>query len=413
MKKFSISVIFSIGVLALSGCSFALPFGEEKESPLTKQGSIWKSIDGGASFDPKINLDVPLVESSSEKGTDKKAIKPPTITEADILTITFHPNDSNTVYVGTVEDGIFKTTNGGESWKSIKFPPQKIDSFILDRNDPDKRMLAAGVLYEVGKIFRTEDGGENWKEAYSEPGSGTLVTSLSQHGADTNVIFAGTSGGTVIKSTDSGQTWKNIGQKIDGPVTELPFDATLKFSVYALSFNRSMRYSEDGGAKWIDWEAEKKAELQALVKKEQKLRSEKRLDEAERLKKTIAALRQKNTEEKTPSGIVSLVTSQFISGTLYAGTQRGQLYKSLDYGKYWKQINIIESASAFPIRMAAISYANKNELAFIAGEAFYKSLNGGESWAVTQLDVDRPVSVIVYDPQNSNVIYLGLSKVHK
>lgn len=402
-----------MGVLVLSGCSLTLPFGSKKQSPQVKQGSIWKSVDGGASFEPKITLELPPIEDSGESDKKKEPVKPPQITATDVLAITFHPNDSNIIYIGTVNDGILKTINGGETWKQIKFPPQKIDSFTLDRNDPDKRMFASGVLYGTGKIFRTDDGGANWKEAYSEPGAGTLVTSMSQHSRDTNVIFAGTSGGTVIKSTDGGETWKNIGEKIDGPVTELPFDATLKFSVYALSYNRNIRYSEDGGKKWIDWEEVKKKEVEDLARKERELRAEKRVAEADRLKKTIEALRKRNVEEKTPNNIISLMASQFISGTVYAGIQRGELYKSIDYGKYWKKINIIESASAFPIRMVAISHANKNELSFIAGKAFYKSLNGGESWAVVQLNVDRLVSVISYDPKDSNIIYLGISKGDK
>lgn len=407
-----ISIILCAAVL-FSGCSLSLPFGGGKKTPQTKPGSIWKSADGGSVFEPKIILELPPSENNSENEKNKKAATPPMITAADILAITFHPLDSNIVYIGTVDDGIFKTTNGGESWKNIKFPPQKINSFILDRIDPDRKMLAAGILYGVGKIFRTDDRGENWKEVYSEPGTGTAITSLFQHKTDTNVIFAGTSGGTVIKSTDGGNTWKNVGQKIDGSVTDLSFDAALKFSVYSLSYGRKMFYSKDGGSNWIDWEDEKRKELDDLAKKEQKLRSDDKQKEADHLKKTIESVRQRNLDEKMPDGIVSLVASPFVSGAVYAGTQRGQLYKSVDYGKYWKKINIIESASAFPIRMIDLSYANKNEISFIAGKAFYKSQNGGYSWAVTQLNVDRSVSVIAYDPKDSNVIYLGLSKANK
>jgi len=411
-KKIFILVILT-GVVFFSGCSISSLMGKKKPAtpPQVKKGSIWKSVDGGTTFAPKITLEAPPVTTdvaANEK--EKAAVKPPEITSADILTITFHPKDSNIIYVGTVNNGIFKTVNGGELWKYIKFPPQKIDSFTLDRNDPDKRMFASGVLGGVGKVFRTEDGGENWKEAYSEPGQKTQVTSLSQHFKDTNVIFAGTSGGTVIKSTDGGQTWKNIGQTIDGPVTEIPFDATKKLTVYALSYGKKMYYSSNGGEKWIEWEVVKKEEIKALKDKESKLRKEKNVGAADNLKKYIDTLEEKNRKEAMPSGIISLTASPFISGTLYAGTKNGQFHRSVDYGKYWKKINIIESASKFPIRMVTVSYSNKNELAFVSGMAFYKSLNGGETWAVTQIDADRPVSVISYDPKDSKVLYLGIGR---
>lgn len=407
MKFFKI-LILVFATMLFSGCSFSL-FKNKKEAPLTKSGSIWKSADGGSTFETKITLETPPVEESAEKNKKQEPVKPREITSADILAITFHPNDPSIIYAGTKNDGIFKTENGGETWKHIKFPPQKIYSFTLDRYNPDKYMFAAGVLYGAGKIFKTDDGGDNWKEAYSEPGTGTSVTSLSQHSLNTNVIFAGTSGGTVVKSTDGGKTWKNIGQKIDGPVTEIPFDATLKFSVYALSLKKKVYYSKNGGQVWIDWEEEKKKELQALEDKERKLRKEKRVVEADKLKKTIEALKKKNEEEKMPKSIVSLTSSPFVSGMVYAGTQEGQLYRSVDYGKYWNKLNIIESASAFPIRMIALSYANRKEVSFIAGTAFYKSLNNGDSWSVVQLNADRPVSVISYNPKDSNIVYLGLS----
>lgn len=409
MRKYLLFLTLILATLVFSSCSPFPSIGGNKSNittPQTKKGSIWKSVDGGASFEPKITLEAPSPENNDKKGTTGTK----EITTADILAISFNPNDSNIIYAGTKNDGIFKTSNGGDTWEAIKFPPQKIYSFSMDRKDPDKRMFASGSSYNIGKIFRTDDGGDNWREVYSEPGTGTLVTSMSQHSIDTNVIFAGTSGGTVIKSTDGGQTWRNIGQQIDGPVTEIPFDATKKLSVYALSYKKKVYYSSNGGEVWIDWEEKKKEELKALEDRERELRRKNNSGEADKLKNQIEALKKKMQEEKMPQNIVSLTASPFVSGVVYAGTQNGTLYHSLDYGKYWKQVNIIESASKFPIRMVATSYANKNELSFISGTAFYKSLNDGATWAVTQLNVDRSVSVISYNPKDSNMIYLGLSE---
>ncbi len=408
MRKYLLFLTLIFAMLVFSGCSLLPTMSGNKSTvttPQTKKGSIWKSVDGGATFEPKIALEAIPPENNNQK----RATPAKEITTADILAISFNPNDSNVIYAGTKNDGIFKTSNGGDTWTAIKFPPQKIYSFTMDRKDPDKRMFASGALYNIGKIFRTDDGGDNWKEVYSEPGAGTLVTSMSQHNVDTNVIFAGTSGGTVIKSTDGGQTWKNIGQTIDGPVTEIPFDATKKLSVYALSYKKKVYYSSNGGEIWIDWEEKKKEELKTLEDRESELRREKRMGEADSLKNQIEALKKRMQEEKMPQSIISLTASPFVSGVVYAGTQQGTLYRSLDYGKYWKQVNIIESASKFPIRMVATSYANQNELSFVSGTAFYKSLNDGATWAVTQLNVDRPVSVISYNPKDSNMIYLGLS----
>ena len=104
---------------------------------------------------------------------------------------------------------------------------------------------------------------------------------------------------------------------------------------------------------------------------------------------------------------MSLTADPRISGLVYAGTTNG-LYRSTDFGKFWDPVNVIESVKKFPIRDLAIHPNNSDELVFSAGKAFYKSLNRGGTWAVSSLNIDRSVSVLVYDPQKPGTLYFGL-----
>ena len=387
-------LLIVVGAMMLSGCTIKLPTvgsGSDAPAPATStRGSLWKTSDGGQSFEPKSTID--------EKTR---------ITKADILSIAYHPKVPGTIYVGSVENGIFKTEDAGNHWVPIAFPPKKIYSFILDKNNPDTRMFASGVVGTWGKIFRTDNGGEKWDPVYTEPGEQIPVTALSQHPVDMNVIFAGTSTGTVVKSVDSGDTWKDVGGKIDGIVADIVFDAAKPLITYLLTFNKKVFYSSDGGVVWRDWEEEKTKEVEAIQKRASDAAARDDSKGATSLRKQAQQLGERNQKNKMPSNIVSVTADPVEMGVLYAGTNAG-FFRSPDYGKYWYELNIIESAKKFPIRSIAVNPQNSGELVFVAGRAFYKSVDRGVTWSVTGLDVDRNASFVSYDPFDPKYLFLGL-----
>ncbi len=365
---FKKSLVLVAAAFVLSGCTVTLPFAvpvpgsdTSSEGPFGQKvqpGSVWKSADGGQTFEVKSQVD-----------------ETQTISKADVLSLSFHPQDRNIIYIGTIDHGIFKTIDGGEFWEQIVFPPKKIYSFILDKIAPDERMFASGSLNGLGKIFRTDDGGENWRAVYTEPGDQVVITILAQHPRDMNVLFAGTSAGTVVKSVDSGETWRNIGGALEGPITDIVFDAAQPLSLYALSISSKVYFSADGGANWQD--RSKSADSSSAV--------------------------------KMPDALLSLTADPLVSGRVY-GSKNGGLYRSNDFGVSWNKINIIESAEKFPVRALAINPRDPEEMIFAAGSAFYKSKNGGATWAVSDLFINRGVSVLAYNPEDPSVIYMTLRK---
>ena len=168
--------------------------------------SIFRSTDGGDSFSAYFKV------SSAEK-----------VGVANVLAITFHPLISGRIIVGSLEDGLFFKNAGEDIWNAITFPPKKIFSFILDKKDPDLRMFASGVVDGNGRIFRTSDGGESWRAVYVEPGQASTISALSQNQRNPDIIYSGTSLGTVIKSVDGGDTWRNVGKKIAGVIKFISF----------------------------------------------------------------------------------------------------------------------------------------------------------------------------------------------
>jgi photosystem II stability/assembly factor-like uncharacterized protein len=360
MRRFLPVVLFS--AFFLSGCSLpgSLPFfGSSREA-----GSVFKSTDAGASFEPKTTI--------NEKQH---------LTSADILSAAFHPTNPSILYIGTATDGLFRTENGGEEWKPITFPPEKAYGLAVDAQNGD-RLFASGSYEGVGKIYLSENAGADFREIYTEPGPGTVITALAVHPMETQVVYAGTSAGSVIKSTDGGMTWKNV-TTATAPVTQILFDRSNPSFVMLVLFQKGTSVSQDEGATFTEH----------LPKSESITRNP--LTGAE--------------ESVVPDSILTVVPDPNRGGVFYAGAKNG-LFRSEDSGTTWKPLDIIETSKKFPIRAIAVNPKNSQEIVYASGQAFYKSIDGGVKWATTDLPIARGVSHLLYNPDNPAEIYFTLRK---
>lgn len=361
-----------------------------KTVPGVYKDSILKSTDSGANFETYF-----AVATTSE------------LAVVDVLSITFDPLVQDRIVVSSYDDGLFLNEKKINLWQPIPFPPQKIYSFILDNKSPATRAFASGVVADNGRIFRTDDNGVNWRAVYVEPGLKTYVSALTQDPMNQEIIIAGTSAGTLVRSIDGGDTWNNIGQEITGKITHFTHDSVPTSLTY-LMVGSDIYHSYDTGLNWLNWEDVKVKEIKDLRDKANEASRAGNKGLATALKDQATALQARNKTEGVPSGIVTIVADPSISGVLYAGLTKG-LYRSTDYGKYWKPVNIIESAEKFPILSIAVNPDDSNEISFVAGNAFYRSVNNGMTWAITPLDKTRNASFVAYDPFDTSVIFVGLS----
>jgi photosystem II stability/assembly factor-like uncharacterized protein len=182
----------------------------------TAGGGVWKSDDGGATWDPVFN-DEPI---------------------AAIGAVTIDPHDDKVVWAGSGEsnprndvsygDGVYKTTDAGKTWTNVGLKATRYISRILV--DPtDSNHVIVGALGDVFAdsphrgVYVTWDGGKTWSHTLHvgpESGASDLAMDV-QH---PNVIYAGiwqfqrrpwtfTSGGPddgLYKSTDGGRTWTHL-----------------------------------------------------------------------------------------------------------------------------------------------------------------------------------------------------------
>jgi len=113
-------------------------------------------------------------------------------------------SDPNVIYVGTGESqlredltygtGIYRSTDGGKSWRHLGLgETQQIGDVVIDPRDPDRVYVAAighafGPNAERG-VFRTTDGGRTWRKVLFIDDS-TGATDLSMDPTNPRILFA-------------------------------------------------------------------------------------------------------------------------------------------------------------------------------------------------------------------------------
>jgi len=309
-------------------------------------------VDSGNSWQPKIKVD------------DKK-----NISSVDVLSMAIDPADANIIYLGTMANGLFVSKDGAETWTQVAFA-DKAYGLVFDPADHNV-MYASGVFKNRGKIYKRLLESEEWKEVYTEPADGTVISSLAINKVNSQVLFAGTSEGVIIKTVDGGATWKNI-KKADGPVTSIVFDSANDWHLFFGIFQLGVLETKDGG-------------------------------------KNIEDITKNINTVSSVSSVNSVVSDPSAGGVIYVGTDNG-LFKKTGSGDSWKNLNIIESSRVFPIRTVAINPKNSNELMYVSAQVVYKSTDGGAHWTTFQVGASKEISVLKYDESDSNRIYGGLRK---
>jgi photosystem II stability/assembly factor-like uncharacterized protein len=152
--------------------------------------------------------------------------------------VTIDPNNPSTVWVGSGEnvggrhiafgDGVYRSTDGGKSWKNMGLPnSEHISKIIVHPDNAEVVWVAAqGPLWSSGGdrgVYKTTDGGKNWKKVLGD-NVWTGATDLLMDPRNADVLYAATwdrhrtvaaymgggPGSGIHRSTDGGDTWTKL-----------------------------------------------------------------------------------------------------------------------------------------------------------------------------------------------------------
>lgn len=354
-------------------------------------GGIWRSANGGASFDPVSDDQIDLAV-----GSIAFAKSNPNIAYAGM-------GDTKLGYLGS---GVLKTTNAGRSWARVSnntLPaPGTVGKIEVDPTDANRVYVAqfsrlSGEKIGSSGFYLSTDGGGNWTRTIAgwardfviDPNNRrTIYLGIASRADQTESAAPG-----LYRSTDSGNTWTSIYQS--------PYDATrtrdMKVSVS--SGNPKSIYVYTGGF------AEGSFDVRVVVSTD-----------------GGASWTNRNAAEIDPA---QFAYNTFISAdpatadTVFAGSR--DLYKSTDGGASWINLtrNFAFSAGSFAYTpQAANTHADQHALAFSPSnpKVIYlgndggvsKSTDGGNSFQSLNatLTLSQFVSIAIH-PTDPTISYAG------
>jgi photosystem II stability/assembly factor-like uncharacterized protein len=162
--------------------------------------------------------------------------------------------DTPTIYVGTVGQSVYRSLDGGDTWKKTSkgmFSESDIRAIAVD--PVDTSTLFAGT--EAG-LYRSENGGDEWERLDSELNH-LQIWSLAIDPNNTKAIYAGTCPSAFYKSENGGDSWRRLTVELAEDcgsiiprVTTMIIDPEDSQTVYAGIEIDGMRVSNDGGKSW-------------------------------------------------------------------------------------------------------------------------------------------------------------------
>ncbi len=268
----------NIGSAAMSGRITAVDAVREGQRltiyVAAASGGVWKSVNGGTTFKPVF---------------DKQPVQ-------SVGAITIDPKNPKTLWVGTGEawmrnstsvgDGVYKSTDGGDNWTNVGLKDsERIAKILVDPTDTNTVYVCApGKLWSEADergVYKTTDGGQSWHKILKGANAATGCSMMSMDKQNPKTLYAGMwdfrrkgwtfrSGGDgpdapsasgLFKSTDGGATWTELDEKAAKGLPAKPWGrvavavAPSKSSVVyafieAVPPKNALYRSDDGGQTW-------------------------------------------------------------------------------------------------------------------------------------------------------------------
>jgi photosystem II stability/assembly factor-like uncharacterized protein len=219
-KTFEAMKLRNIGPAYMSGRIADIAVDQKNPSTwytAVGSGGVWKTVNAGTTWTPIF---------------DKQAV----YSTGDV---TIDPSNSNIIWVGTGEnnggrhisfgDGVYKSLDGGKTWKNMGLKnSERISDIIIHPTDSKTVWVSVqGPLWTSGGergLYKTIDGGETWKQVLKPEDEWTGVTSLLIDPRNPKKLYAATwsrqrtvasyvgtgPGAGIHTSDDGGETWQEL-----------------------------------------------------------------------------------------------------------------------------------------------------------------------------------------------------------
>lgn len=311
--------------------------------------------------------------------------------------------DRLTLYVGAASGGVWKSVNGGTTWKPVfDKHAQSIGAIRVDPTNPRTLWVGTGESWmrnsvSVGDgVYKSVDAGETWTRM-GLPDS-EHIAAIQVDPTKPDVVYVAATGHLwgpggdrgLYKTTDGGRTWSRIlytnedsgcaSVAVDPRHPEVVFATMWQHRRTGWSFESGgpgsgLFRSADGGATWTKLTGDPKTGLPA--------------GEVGRIAVAIA-----------PSD------SRHVYAVVEA--KDGAIFHSADGGATWERGNAGPNILVRPFYFSLVQVDPRNPLrVYKPGFEFSASDDGGRSFATIGRSVHSDLHALFFDPRNSEHLYLG------
>jgi photosystem II stability/assembly factor-like uncharacterized protein len=360
-------------------------------------GGLWKTVNNGTSFTPL--FDKEMVMTIGDIAVDWA--------RNTIWVGTGEVNSSRSSYAGT---GIFKSTDGGKTWSHLGLgESHHIGRIVLHPSDPNVAWVAVlGHLYSSNKergIYKTSDGGKTWKQTLAV-NENTGASDLVVDPTNAKVLYAAMwhrqrrawdfteagEGSGIYKSVDGGETWRLLTDGKSGfPASK---DAgRIGLAINKMQGNVTLYAAVDNNAR----RPKEKPEADIVTKDQLRTMSKDAFFKLPKYQVKDYLQRSFFPEKYTADTVITLVKNDKIKITdlveytedanslLFDTDVTGlEIYKSTDEGKTWKKthekyLEQVYNTYGYYFGMVHVSPSNPNKV-YTYGVPIIRSDDGGKTW---------------------------------
>ncbi len=334
-------------MLAGAGC------GTTTTGTAGPDGGMWKSSDRGVTWANKRALVV------SSKVTATGAL-------FNVTDMVMDPQDNKTIYLATAQYGLVYSLDGGDSWQLARISGvSKINAIAVDPKQKCTVYATSG-----NKIYKTVDCARDWQQIFFEPRTAVTFTRLVVDWYNPTNLYVGTSDGDILRSQSQGVSWEKV-ERIDGvPITSMVLDPRDSRIVYVGTKSDGIWKTMDSGTTWTQ------------IKK------------------------QFGDSFLDARYVLQVVMDPVEANVIYDVCKYGIL-KSTDGGDTWSALNLTSPPGTVKIYSLAIDPKNNHNLVYTGVSTLQFSTDGGVSWQPKKLPTTQAGSVLMFDPLDSNTLYLG------
>ncbi len=350
-KRIFYFVSLLILALIISGCSISLKSGSSGGN----DGGVYVSANQGNTWQQKS-----LIPTTSGR--------PQSIGSLSGLSLKLDPSDNQAIYFGSLENGLFYSYDNAKGWQAAK------ELGRISVNDVAVDTASKCIIYAAtgNKLYKSTDCNRTWAQVYYDNDVKTSVNFIAIDHYSSSIVYIGTSRGEVIKSYDRGVSWQTVGRLEDDveKIVISPHDSRILF---AATDKKGIFRSVDAGANWTN-------------------------------------LKENLEEFKNSLKFRDLVLGTADQNLVLLATDYGML-RSTDNGDNWSKIELITPEKNAIINSLAISPKDSKQIYYVTSTTFYRSIDGGENWSTKKLPTTRAGWKLLVNPEDTNMIYLGVRKL--